>query len=140
MFISINRKFHYFIVNGLNVATYVTLGSESQGEPDNTCLSDHVKFMCSLAYSMLEGFFNGCSTGDITLQEIIEVGQEHNRTNLKKICDAVIFKCSEEEKTIFQWSILEHRIAEAIAFKSHRQILSVFCECLKGSHVFIKGM
>ncbi len=96
--------------------------------------------MCSLAYSKLEDFFYRCSSGDITLQEIVEVGLEGNRTNLKKICDTILCKCSEEEKTNFQWSILEHRIDEAKAFKSHKQILSVFCERLKGSHVVIKGM
>ena len=119
---------------------YLNLGNENMRDQENqncSCLSSHVDIMCSLAISKLEDIFKRCYSGDVTLEEITEV--EKKSTNLERLCEVILSKSSEEEKTIFKMSYLKGRIEEATTFKQQKRMLSLFCEHLKGQNVVIKG-
>lgn len=64
---------------------------------------------------------------------------EKNEANLKKLCNVIWLKASKKENDIFKWSLLEHRISEAKAFKMQKKMLSLFCDHLKGHSSVVKG-
>ena len=91
--------------------------------------------MCAKAKSLLDIFFVKCTSGEITLKAINEISDEKRLRNLKSIIDVIKIQDIET----FNIQVFESRIAEAKAFKFHKQMLSLFCDFLKGQSCHVQG-
>ena len=116
------------------------LGSQSFGkEHGNNSLSRDVETKCILAFSKLEDLFIKCRSGEITLNEIKELKQDNNMSQLKKLCDVILSSATEEEQNVFKITLVEHTIKEANAFIKQKMSLTLFYNELKKHEVGIKG-
>ena len=91
--------------------------------------------MCAKANSLLESFFVKCTSGEITLKEIKEISDEKRLRNLKSIIDVM----KKQDIETFKIQVFEGRIAEAKAFKFHKEMLSLFYDFLKGQSCHVQG-
>ncbi len=108
--------------------------------PKYSCLNEESDIKCTQAYSVLENLFKNCESRLVTLKEVTDLKQ-----NKKKLLDlySACFSTSSDKEHVQDKEEFELKLdqcyTQAKQFLDAKVLLSLFCDHLNRSRMFIEG-